>query len=158
MSTLASSSMDLSLSLNSSDGFVSIPVYQVWANEKSYGGSQAYYGIESVKVKETMRDLKGNATRAYVDISLKEVPAYQVNSGRDLASKVAATAQSMFPSGRELRDQQRSATAAADAAGNQGVGTDKPKDGPGTPSGQPASGPTTERQPGVSVAPVDPDR
>jgi len=73
--------------LNSSEGFVSVPVYQVWANNKSYGGSNAYYIIKSVKVKEAMRDLQGNATRAYVDVSLMQVPAYQVNSGRDQASQ-----------------------------------------------------------------------
>jgi hypothetical protein len=37
-----------------------------------------------------MRDLTGNATRAFVDISLMQVPAYQVNSGRDQASKATA--------------------------------------------------------------------
>jgi hypothetical protein len=76
--------------LNTSDGYVSVPVYQVWANEKSYGGSNAYYIIKDIKVKETMRDLKGNATRAFVDISLMQVPAYQVQSGRDQASQVTA--------------------------------------------------------------------
>jgi hypothetical protein len=76
--------------LNSSDGYVSVPVYQVWANEKSYGGSNAYYIIKDIQVKEAMRDLKGNATRAYVDISLMQVPAYQVQSGRDQASQVTA--------------------------------------------------------------------
>lgn len=80
----------LNYGLNSSDGFVSVPVYQVWANEKSYGGPEAYYIIKDVKVKETMRDLKGNSTRAYVDISLMQVPAYQVNTGRDQASQTTA--------------------------------------------------------------------
>jgi hypothetical protein len=76
--------------LNASDGFVSVPVYQIWANSKSYGGSQGYFIIKDVKVKETMRDLRGDSTRAYVDISLMQVPAYQVNSGRDLAGPVTA--------------------------------------------------------------------
>jgi hypothetical protein len=80
----------MNYSLNTSDGYVSVPVYQVWANEKSYGGSNAYYIIKDIKVKETMRDLKGNATRAFVDISLMQVPAYQVQSGRDQASQVTA--------------------------------------------------------------------
>lgn len=134
--------------LNSSDGFVTVPVYQVWANNKSYGGAEAYYVIENVKVKETMRDLTGNATRAYVDISLKQVPAYQVNSGRDLATKSAATAQAALLSETQARNLQRaaaasgtnSASAAANAAGNQGVGTEKPKDGPGTPNNRPPAG------------------
>lgn len=79
---------------NLSDGFVSVPVYQVWANDKSYGGSEAYYIIRDIRIKEAMRDLNGNATRAYVDISLMQVPAYQVNSGRDQASATTAGAKS----------------------------------------------------------------
>jgi hypothetical protein len=84
----------MSYGLNSSEGFVSVPVYQVWANSKSYGGKEAYYIIKDIRVKETMRDLSGNATRAYVDISLMQVPAYQVNSGRDQASAATAGAKS----------------------------------------------------------------
>jgi hypothetical protein len=80
--------------LNPTEGFVTVPVYQVWANEKSYGGPEAYYIIKDIKVKETMRDLTGNATRAFVDISLLQVPAYQVNSGRDQASVATAGAKS----------------------------------------------------------------
>jgi hypothetical protein len=80
----------MNYNLNSSDGYVSVPVYQVWASEKSYGGPDAYYIIKDIKVKETMRDLKGNATRAYVDISLMQVPKYQVGTGRDQASQVTA--------------------------------------------------------------------
>lgn len=84
----------LNYSLNSSDGFVSVPVYQIWANNKSYGGPEAYYIIKDIRVQEKMRDLDGNATRAIVDISLMQVPAYQVNSGRDQASKATAGAKS----------------------------------------------------------------
>jgi hypothetical protein len=77
-------------SLNGSAGFVNAPVYQVWANNKKYGFADGadggYFVIESVSVKETMRDLDGNATRAYVDISFIQVPSYQVDSGRDQAS------------------------------------------------------------------------
>jgi hypothetical protein len=103
-------------SLNPSDGFVSVPVYQVWANKKSYGGPEAYYIIKDVKVKEAMRDLTGYATRAYVDISLMQVPKYQVNSGRDQASSTTAGARStVLISQAEFRSQQT----AADAAKNQ---------------------------------------
>ena len=83
--------------LNQTDGFVSVPVYQVTANDKVYGNG--FFIIKDVKIKEEMRDIKGNATRAYVDISLMEVPEYQVNSGRDQASKVAASAKSILPTG-----------------------------------------------------------
>lgn len=127
----------MNYSLNTSDGFVSVPVYQVWANSKSYGGSEAYYIIKDIKVKETMRDLKGNATRAYVDISLMQVPAYQVNSGRDQASQVTAGQVSLTP------EQKKQAAAAAkngtngktaqDAVnknGNLGGGQNGSKSGP----------------------------
>jgi len=67
-----------------SGGYVNVPVYQVWANQKGYG-KQAYYLLKSVQVKETMRDLTGDATRAFVDVSFLEVPAYQVDSGLDQA-------------------------------------------------------------------------
>lgn len=93
--------------LNASDGFVKVPVYQVKANDKAYGNG--FFIIKDVKVKETMRDLTGNTTRAYVDISLMQVPEYQVNSGRDLASKPAASAKALaLPDPKE--------TAAAKAA------------------------------------------
>jgi hypothetical protein len=82
----------LRYSLNSSDGFVSVPVYQIWASNKSYGGTKGFFIIKDVRVKETMRDLQGNTTRAYVDVSLMQVPEYQVNSGRDAASETTAGA------------------------------------------------------------------
>jgi uncharacterized membrane protein len=80
--------------LNPTDGFVSVPVYQVTANDKVYGNG--FFIIKDIKIQEKMRDLKGNTTRALVDISLMEVPEYQVNSGRDQASKVAASAKSFL--------------------------------------------------------------
>jgi hypothetical protein len=83
----------MNYTLNQKDGFVGVPVYQVTANDKVYGNG--YFIIRDIKIKESMRDLRGNATRAYVDISLMEVPAYQVNSGRDLASQPAAAAKAL---------------------------------------------------------------
>ena len=80
-------------SLNSSDGFVSVPVYEVWANSKSYGGSSGsagYFIFKDIRVNEKLRDLKGNTTRATVDVSFTQVPAYQVNTGRDSASKTTS--------------------------------------------------------------------
>ena len=55
---------------------------------KMYSGGKSYgtFIITGVKVKEVMRDLRGYATRAFVDIELLQVPDYQVNSGRDLAA------------------------------------------------------------------------
>ena len=131
--------------LSSSSGFVSVPVYQVWANEKSYGGTDAYYIIKDVKIKETMRDIKGDATRAYVDISLMEVPKYQVNSGRDQASEASTGAKSSLLSDQDLRNKNpnQAAVAKAGSAANQGIGITKPPAGPKTP---PPSTPPTQQK------------
>ena len=64
-------------------GYTAPYCWKVYAGGKSYGT----FVISGVKVKEVMRDLRGFATRAFVDIDLQQVPEYQVNSGRDLASK-----------------------------------------------------------------------
>jgi len=135
----------MNYSLNTSDGFVSVPVYQVWANQKSYGGPEAYYIIKDIKIKEAMRDLKGNSTRAYVDISLTQVPAYQVNSGRDQASRVTAGGVALTPAqkaqveaAREKGASGKTATSAAAAQANRGVtstaGPEVPRGGK-TPQG-----------------------
>ena len=116
-----------------SDGFVSVPVYQVWANERKYGGPEAYYIIKDIKIKETMRDLSGNTTRAFVDISLMQVPKYQVNSGRDQASAVTAGATSGLLSAAQVRaTQQASATQATNAQVDKNI--------PGNQSGPKAPG------------------
>lgn len=143
--------------LNTSDGFVSVPVYQVWASNKSYGGPEAYYLIKDIKVKETMRDLQGMTTRAFVDISLMQVPAYQVNSGKDQASATTAGAKSGLLSEVETRTAQQAqqaqarttgtaSTTAATATANQGVGTSQPRGGAGTPSSQNPARPTLDLQ------------
>jgi len=105
----------LNYNLNGTDGFVSVPCYQFYANNKNYGGLKGYYIIKDVSVKEEMRDLTGNSTRARVDINLMQVPEYQVNSGRDQASQTT------------------SGGAVPQSDPNQKVGTQKPKSGPGTP-------------------------
>jgi hypothetical protein len=71
--------------------YVQIPVYKVYSNNRAYGygnttEEKGFFIIKSIKVQEKLRDLNGNTTRAMVDISLTQVPAYQVNSGRDIAS------------------------------------------------------------------------
>lgn len=128
-------------SLNSTDGFVSVPVYQVWANAKSYGGPQAFFIIKDINVKETMRDLQGNATRAYVDISLMQVPAYQVNSGRDQAGKVTAGGAALQQS---VAAQANAAVTGATGAAATAAGA-KPSSGPG------AGGPAAPAKPGSTV-------
>ena len=76
----------MNVEVNSKDGFVSVPVYNVMAGGKSYGK----YIIESIDVEEQMRDLQGRATRAMVGVSLKQVPDYQVNSGVDQAGSATS--------------------------------------------------------------------
>lgn len=137
--------------LNPSDGFVSVPVYQVWANNKSYGGSEAYYIIKDISVKEAMRDIQGNATRAYVDVSLMQVPAYQVNSGRDQASVATAGARSKFPDKLDAKSQGNQGVAGSAANGGSTDANSKPSDGPGaggkaTPSTTPKADPTQLNQ------------
>ena len=64
------------------NGYTAPYCWKMYSGGKNYGT----FIITSVKVKEVMRDLRGYATRAFVDIELQQVPDYQVNSGRDLAS------------------------------------------------------------------------
>jgi len=140
----------MNYSLNTSDGFVSVPVYQFWANKKQYGGASpeegGYFLIKDVKVTEKLRDLKGYTTRATVDISLIQVPKYQVNSGRDQASKTTAGVKSRFISQAD----QNNINAARGVAGqaNQKPGNTSGPSAPQNPGGAtgPAAGdPTAER-------------
>ena len=125
----------LNYNLNASDGFVSVPVYQVWANQKAYGNS-GYFILKDVRVKESMRDLTGNATRATVDVSFIEVPEYQVNSGRDLASQTASAAKAALIDPKATRAQQQAGTAASVAnATKQNVNANT-KAGAGAPKSQ----------------------
>lgn len=81
----------LNYRLNPTAGFVNVPVYQVKASERIYGEG-GYFVFKSLTVKETMRDLKGDSTRAYVDIEMMQVPKFQVDDGIDQASTAVANA------------------------------------------------------------------
>jgi hypothetical protein len=91
----------LNYSLNTSKGFINIPVYHLRANNKAYGDASGndggFYVIKDIKVKESMRDLSGNATRVNVDVSFTQVPQYQVDSGRDQASQAVTGSKAAFP-------------------------------------------------------------
>jgi hypothetical protein len=91
----------LNYSLNTSKGFINIPVYHLKANNKAYGDASGndggFYVIKDIKVKESMRDLSGNATRVNVDVSFTQVPQYQVDSGRDQASQAVTGSKAAFP-------------------------------------------------------------
>lgn len=67
----------------SSEGFVSPYIWNFRASGTSYG----LYLITSLEVEELIRNEKGEATRAVISLQLQEVGAFQVNTGRDLASK-----------------------------------------------------------------------
>ena len=115
---IASLEQLLLYSLNSSDGFVSVPVYEVWANSKSYGGSSGsagYFIFKDIRVNEKLRDLKGNTTRATVDVSFTQVPAYQVNTGRDSANKTTGGGNSKL-----AQSQTQANTPAGQAAAQKG--------------------------------------
>ena len=124
-------------------GFVNVPVYQVWANEKSYGQG-GYFLLKSVQVKEMMRDLAGAATRASVDITFLEVPSFQVDSGIDQApfSRQGVNSTLLKISLKALDNQARQATAAFNARATQRIGLPggNHKDGAGAASPRTQSG------------------
>lgn len=138
--------------LDGAKGFVNVPVYQVWANSKRYGFANGkdggYFVIKSISVKESMRDLNGNATRATVDVSFTQVPAYQVGSGRDLASKALAGASSILGS---------VGTAANQGIGGTATGVAKAASGASAPSvtgvGS-TNNPTATAPPAATLAPI----
>ena len=127
----------LRYTLNGSDGFVSVPVYEIWANSRSYGGgsgSAGYFIFKDIRVNEKLRDLKGDTTRAIVDVSFMQVPAYQVNTGRDQATAITAGQTS------KLLPREAPKSSAAAAAGQ--VDGQKNKLNPSNTKG--ADGPSTK--------------
>jgi hypothetical protein len=105
----------------------------VWANSKSYGGSSGsagYFIFKDIKVDEKLRDLKGNTTRATVDVSFTQVPAYQVNTGRDSASQTTSGKNS-----KQLQNQANtSAAQKSQVAAQTNAGTAGKTAGAGAPS------------------------
>ena len=70
--------------LEEENGYTSPYCWKVFAGDKCYGT----YIITGVSVNEQMRDMSGLATRATVDVSLTQVPSYQVSSGIDITAQV----------------------------------------------------------------------
>ena len=119
----------MDVEVNSKDGFVNVPVYNVMAGGKSYGK----YVIESIDIDEQMRDLQGRATRAMVGVTLKQVPAYQVNSGVDQAGS-ASSGQALDASkftqadkqaAKVAKDGKTTPAAAGSGNGNGGAGANR---------------------------------
>ena len=123
--------------IEESTGYASPYCWVAYAGSKSYGT----FIITNVSVKEEMRDMSGNATRAFVDITLQEVPPYQVSSGTDITSTAAVGGfDSAFVSGATSQAATQDAAAAAAKGGDTytvaGVTYD-------TASGRPVAGQDT---------------
>ena len=129
----------MNVEVNSKDGFVLVPVYNVRAGGKSYGK----YVIESIDVEEQMRDLQGRATRAMVGVSLKQVPDYQVNSGVDQAGS-ATSGEALDASKFTQADQQDGKVGrdgkSTKAGGGSGSGDGTGADGAGGAGGSSGGG------------------
>jgi hypothetical protein len=138
----------MNFTLDTAGGYVKVPVYFVTANDKKYGfGADGkdggYFVIKSVNVKEEMRDLKGDSTRSMVDVSFTQVPPYQIESGRDIASKAVRGQDAL------LGEAARKSTDAVNKAigegrlnpNGKGSTNTKPTSGSGTPSAAPGTKP-----------------
>lgn len=117
----------MDFSLDVSRGYVKVPVFYVTANDKKYGfgldgKDGGYFIIKSVNVKEDMRDLKGNATRGTVDVTFIQVPPYQVDSGRDIASKSMRGQTSILGAATDKQASVLKAAAASGLISQDGVG------------------------------------
>jgi hypothetical protein len=134
----------MNFSLDTTNSYVKVPVYRVSANSKRYGAGLdfkdgAYFVMKSVNVKETMRDIRGNTTRAMVDVSFVQVPPYQVNTGRDIASKAVRGQKSILSA---VGDKAAAALTAAAKAGLISEGSQtKQKVGSAVPSATSGSAP-----------------
>lgn len=117
-------------------GYASPYCWQAFAGNKSYGT----FIITNVNVKEELRDMSGNATRAFVDIELQEVPPYQVSSGTDITS--TATTGGFDPAFEQQAASQAAKQDAAVANAQGGGNSGSPGGGGGSPGGQTPAGST----------------
>ena len=126
----------MDVSVNTSQGFVNVPIYKVHAGPQGGGKFYGYYVIEQIEIEEQLRDLKGNTTRAKVGLNLKEIPEYQVGTGVDQAGASTGgqvldpakfTNQANSQAGKIAKNGKNvasGAAGAAGAAGADGAGTD----------------------------------
>ena len=73
----------MKMQLDSGSGYAAPYCWFVFAGQKSYG----VFIVTQVRIKEAMRDAQGKATRAFADVTLQEVPSYQVSQGNDITSQ-----------------------------------------------------------------------
>lgn len=134
--------------------YIQIPVYRVTANSKVYGNVNnegGFFVIKSIKVQENLRDLDGNSTRATVDVTLTQVPSYQVSTGRDQANPALLSKKGPFaPIADRLFEQSiKNAAAGLAAQANQGASA-AADPGAGSPA-SPAPQGVTPGEPGATV-------
>jgi hypothetical protein len=155
----------MNFTLDTANGYVKVPVYRVTANQKIYGAGLdfkdgGYFVLKSVNVKETMRDLRGSATRATVDVSFVQVPSYQINTGRDIASQAVRGQKSILGAVGEAQAASLTASArqglisegSATGNGKSKAGTNVPAATSGSaaqpaPGGKDKSKPTPDQGP-----------
>jgi len=106
----------MSMVMNGEVGYVSPYVWDLRAGDKSYGN----FIIESLNIKEVMRNKKGRADRATASITLQQVPDFQINDGRDLATQADLASGKSIVSNKDK------------AAGKAGKAGKKVKGGTGT--------------------------
>ena len=136
----------------SDKGFVNVPVYYVTANNKKYGDADGgYFILKDIKVKESMRDLSGKATRAVTDVSLVQVPSYQVDTGVDQASKAQTGSKSALAEvGQDFTTKANQVGTTAAARSGSGVPA------AATPAGSSGGGGNNKNQPTADL--IDPNR
>ena len=122
------------VTLDSKNGFVNVPIYTVFAgSEVGSGRSYGNYVIENIEVEEELRDLTGSTTRARVNVSFRQVPAYQISAGIDQATAISG--------GQAIKSSQTTGQASGQAAqiaankGNIGAGGIQPGTGIGGGAG-----------------------
>ena len=99
----------MNMVMNGEVGYVSPYVWDLKSGDKSYGN----FIIESLSIKEVMRNTKGRADRATASITLQQVPDFQINTGRDLATAAD------LASGKSIVSDKNKAAGATGAAGNK---------------------------------------
>ena len=112
--------LEVAMNMVLQNGYSAPYCWKVFAGEKNYGS----FIITDVKVREAMRDFGGKSTRAFVDVELQEVPAYQVSGGIDLASagplaaKASAAATAASAASSSAAGSQDAKASSANAAGS----------------------------------------
>lgn len=125
--------------MNTEKGYVSPYCWSLRAGDKSYG----MFIILEIKVKEEMRNAKGRADRARVDITLQQVPEFQINDGRDLATKAD------LASGTSLQ---------SDAEKKKSSSTSAAKKSKKEKAGKPVKQPAKPLNPGPTQTPLNVDK